>query len=254
MATGIPPRVSTPVFHTDDLDQSGDYRTLSVLAIVSLVFGLASPLCFAAPLLMAIPVFGIAISILALRRISANSTALAGHWAATAGLILCVVFIVASVSRDLVFRSLRSHQAEEFGRSWIMKVLSGNSEEAFRLSLDGMRPPATPEPGAPAPKETPYQAYLGQPTIKTITAAGADSDVRFDGTLGFELQSSRRVNVRQRFEVMPHSTKVAANSAAQPVDVILTMQRAQLPGEGRSRWLVSGLDIETPSTHAGSSQ
>ena len=44
MATGTSPTVTSPAFHANDPEQTTDYRTLSVLAIISLVFGLAAPL------------------------------------------------------------------------------------------------------------------------------------------------------------------------------------------------------------------
>src|SRR5262245_45308902 len=84
-----------PTFHTDDVEALSDYRTLSVLALVSLVIGLASPLAFAAPLALAIPIIGIAVALVALHRISRSEGLLAGRWAAITGLALSVASIVA---------------------------------------------------------------------------------------------------------------------------------------------------------------
>src|SRR5688572_8269686 len=80
-----------PAIHAEDLDQVANYRSMSGLAIVSLLLGLLAPVCFAAPVFLAIPLFGTALSLFALRRIAASEGALAGKWAATAGLALCVV-------------------------------------------------------------------------------------------------------------------------------------------------------------------
>ena len=46
MATGTSRTVSAPVFHDNDAEQTTEYRTLSVLAILSLVIGLISALAF----------------------------------------------------------------------------------------------------------------------------------------------------------------------------------------------------------------
>src|SRR6476620_3954579 len=105
----------SPVFHGDDPEQTTEYRTLSVLAIISLVMGLAAPLAVAAPFLLAIPLFGIAVSLVALRRIAVSGGVLAGRWAATLGLVLCVASAVLPISHDMIQRAIRVHQAETFG-------------------------------------------------------------------------------------------------------------------------------------------
>lgn len=234
MATGTSSRATTPAFHADDSEQTTEYRTLSVLAIISLIFGLASPLCFGAPLLMAIPLIGIAVSILALRRIAAGEGALAGRWMAVTGLILCVGLAVAPITRVYAIRLLRTHQAEEFAQRWINMVVSGHTQQAFRLTIDSARGPAPAEPGAKTPPTNPYDTFMGLPLIKALAAAGADADIRFNGTESYDRQSFPRVLVGQRYEVIPRSTK----SDAHPVDLLLTVQRAKLPAEGRARWLM----------------
>ncbi|HVT26670.1 MAG TPA: hypothetical protein VHE81_01505, partial [Lacipirellulaceae bacterium] len=144
MATGTSPTVSTPVFHADDPEQATGYRTLSVLAIISLMFGLASPLAFGGPLLKGIPLFGIAVSLLALRRIAVSGGVLAGRWIAIVGLVLCVACGIAPFSRDLVQHSIRTSQTEKFGRNWIALLTSGKAKQAFHLTIDGNRPVPKP--------------------------------------------------------------------------------------------------------------
>lgn len=245
MAIGTSSRVSTPAFHADDPDPTTEYRTLSGLAIISLVIGLVSPLCFGAPLLMAIPFFGVAVSLIALRRIAMSDGVLAGRWAAIAGLVLCAVFAIAPFSRDLVLRSMRSHQAEDFGRQWLALVLSGRTEQAFRLTVDSTRPQPPPEPGETKSKPTPYATFMALPAVKALAAAGAESDVRFDGTVGYDRPSSRQVFVRQQYEIIPHAAKSGANPSAPPIDVLLFVERTRLAPEGRSRWLVHSMELAT---------
>jgi hypothetical protein len=237
MATGTSSRVTTPAFHAGDPDDTTEYRTLSVLAIVSLIFGLASPLCFGATLLMVIPLFGILISILALQRIAASDGALAGGWAAATGLVLCVVFATAPITRTLVLRMMRTHQAEAFGRSWIELLLAGETERAFRLTIESTRPASRPEPGRPAPKESPFDMFKDQPEVKALAAAGPDATVRFEGNLAYESPSFARVLVRQKYSVIPQPTR----SGASAIDLLLTLERMKLAAEGRSRWLVYSL-------------
>ena len=117
--------MSTPAFHSDDPEQISGYRTLSVLAIVSLVFGLVSPLALAGPFLIAIPLFGIGVALLALRRIAVSGGVLAGAGRRRSGHVLCVASVFAPFSRDLTFRLIRLNEAEAFGRHWIALVTSG---------------------------------------------------------------------------------------------------------------------------------
>lgn len=231
MSTGTSSTVSAPAFHADDPEQTGDYRTLSVLAIISLVVGLAAPLALGSPLLMVIPLFGIALAILALRRIAVSGGALAGNWAAMAGLMLCVASANAPFSRDLVFRAIRLHEAKRIAQGWLEILTSGESERAFRLTIDGARPQPAPDPAAPPPKTTPYKTFLDLPEIKALKSIGANAEIRFAGTVEYEPRTYRNITVKQRFDIRPPS-------GDQEMEVVITVQRAQITGESMSRWLV----------------
>src|SRR5436305_15202732 len=104
MATSTSRTASSSVFHGDDPEQITEYRTLSVLAIISLIIGLISPVAIAAPFLLVVPFVGIAVSLLALRRIAVSGGVLAGRWAATLGLVLSLASAVVPVSHDVFQR------------------------------------------------------------------------------------------------------------------------------------------------------
>jgi hypothetical protein len=227
-----------PAFHADDVDQVAEYRTVSVLAIISLLFGLASPLCLLSRLLLIIPLLGAVISVLALRRIAASGM-LTGRGAAVTGLVLCIACGAATLSRDTVTRHLRTAQAEEFGRSWLRLVAAGDTDQAFRLTVDGARPPAPAEPGAPPPTTTPRDEFLKNELVKKISAAGPDAEIELLGTPQYAAYSSRHHVVNQRFLVSP---KGSANGAESPeaIESELKLERARFAGERGTRWLVSG--------------
>lgn len=223
----------SPAFHTGDAEQTIEYRSLSVPAVLALVLGLASPLCFGAPLLLVIPIIGIAIAVFAIVRIEASDGALAGKWAAVSGLILCSAMAMAPISRSYVLRTLRTSQARTFAEKWIHDIVSGHADEAYRLTIDAVRGPAPPAPGEKAPPD-PHQKFLELPQVKGMIAAGPEAEIKFIDTVAYDPQSFERVFVGQRFNIIPP----ASQAGAQPVDVMITVQRAQLPKEGRSRWLV----------------
>lgn len=238
-----------PAFHADDTEQVAGYRTVSALAIVSLLFGLAAPLCFAWSLLMVIPLFGAVISLVAIRRIDTSDGALAGRWAATAGLLLCVASGTAVVSRNLATRYARTRQAEVFGRDWIELLLTGDKEKAFRMTVDASRrAPPVPNPGLPTPTKTPWELFLESPVVTQLADAGADSDIQFVDTLRYEQHPIRQFIIQQKFLVVLRNT--AAATHAHPIEVLLTLQRSRLNRESQQRWLVSNFEVPPATDEA----
>jgi hypothetical protein len=234
--------VAAAAFHADDAEQVAGYRTLSALAIVSLLFGFASPLCLAWPLLMAIPLVGAVISVFASRRIDASQGALAGRWAAVAGLVLCVVSGTAAVSRDLVIRTVRTRQAEAFGREWIELLVQGDAQQAFQLSVAAnRRQPTVPEPGMPAPTKTPQELFLEEPIVSQLAAAGDDAAIEVGETSAYEPQPRRQFIIQKTFVIKPHNS--AGITHGEPFEVQLTLQRSQLAGERQPRWLVMSHEV-----------
>jgi hypothetical protein len=248
MATSTSPAASSPVFHGDDPEQTTEYRTLSVLAIISLVIGLAAPLAIAGTFLLAIPLFGIAVSLVALRRIEHSGGVLAGKWMATIGLALCVASAILPVSHEMIQRAIRIHEAETFGRNWVAMVTAGNLKEAFRSTLDATRPTAPPEQGAP-PRTPPYDTFVNQPVIKALQAAGAGADIRVRETIEFQALTYRSITIRQLYSVTPAAATAGASS--QPIEFVLTVQRGTVPRESMSRWMVASYAF--PKTGSDSS-
>src|SRR4051812_10237928 len=237
MATGTSITAATPVFHGDDPEQTTEYRTLSVMAIISLVIGLAAPLAIAGPFLLAIPFFGIAVSLVALRQIAVSGGALAGRWAATAGLVLCIASAIMPVSHDMIQRAYRVHQAENVGRDWIALVTSGELKQAFHLTLAATRSSPPPEPGAP-PAPPAYDTFAAHPVIKALQAAGPNADVRILDTVDYQATTYRNIVVRLLVAVTP-AAAAPPSAGGQPFDFVLSLQRATVPRESMSRWLIT---------------
>ena len=231
----------TPSFEAED-DEVVQYHAVSVLAIVGLLLGLASPLCFMAPLLMMVPVIGAVVSLIALRRISASEGALVGRKAAAAGLALCIAFSVAAVSRAKVTQYLRTQQAESVARQWFELVQSGQTEPAFRLTVRGASPEPPPPPGSPesAPAEDPLAHFLHDPVVEALQAAGEAAIVEPGGSVDYSAQSGGQVFVRRQFVVTPPAGVESGTS----FDVTLTLQRARVSGERDLRWLVAAHSSE----------
>jgi hypothetical protein len=240
---------SEPAFHADDVELVPDYRTLSALAIVGLLFGLASVLCLASRLFLVVPLIGAALSLVAIRRIAASEGLLAGRGAAATGLALCVAFGLAAISRDAVTRHLRTRQAREFGRQWISALLSGDTNKAFRQTVDAMRPaPAPPEPGMPEPpRANPYEEFRKHPLVHALAIVGTDAQIESLRTLRYELQARKQFVIEQQFSIAPSEAATDTDPNLRPVNAKLTLQRSSLRGERASRWLVAAYEL-SPDT------
>jgi hypothetical protein len=237
-----------PAFQAEDLDQVADYRAMSGLALVSLLFGLASPLCFTAPVFLSIPLFGTAISLVALRRIAASDGGLAGQWAAAVGLALCMVSAAAATSHAQVTRYLRTQQAQQLGYEWLHLLVSDKLPDAYQLTVDSTRPeppePPVNMPGS-SPPEPPFDRFVKNPLVEQLTSAGTEADIRLVQTLAYEPQPRRQCIVQQHFRVVPSSTEATGiPSAATTIEALLTFQCSQLPGESRLHWLVLGYRLQ----------
>lgn len=240
MEASTPPLSDDMAFHADDVEEIAGYRKLSVLAIVSLILGLASPLSFAAPLLLTIPILGTALSIIALRRIAASEGALGGQWAAAVGLALCVALGVTAVSRQQTTRFLRVRQAEQFARETLALLTAGDVENAFRRTIDGARPtPPPPTPGTPPPKKTPYEQFSEEPLVQALKSAGADAQIRLVETEDYLQQPGKQFYVRQRFRITPTSSD---KQSAEPLEVVVRLHRSRFDRHSPLRWLVAGID------------
>jgi hypothetical protein len=238
MATGTSSRPTSPAFHADDLEETTNYRSLSVLAIIGLLLGFASPLCFGAPLLMIIPIAGIVVSVLALRQIAASEGTMAGSWAAGTGLVLSVACAVAPFTRGFVLETMRVRQADEFARLWLNEMVAGKTEHAFRLTTESIRRPPAPDPGDKTPPVDPYTSFLARPEVKALTAVGAEAEIQPEPNVLYEAPTFQRVYVRQRYRITPKS----GATEAQPLVIDVSSERAKFPGDEAARWLIQSLD------------
>ncbi len=239
MATGSSNTTSSTVFHGDDYEQASDYRSLSVLAILSLVAGCIAPVAYIAPFLLVFPLVGIALALLALRQIAVSDGLLAGRWAAIIGLVLSIASVVLPFSHYLALRTMRMNEAQAFGRRWVELVTAGKMEEAFQLTIDSTRPNAPPEPGAP-PTPAPYQLFIDLPIIKELKSAGAGANIEVRETLEYKPENYRVMTIRQLYRVT-----AAAGAPSQPIDVVLTIVRGVLPRDNMSRWMISRYEPKT---------
>ncbi len=114
-------------------DELGQYQSLSTSAVVALVLGLLSVVAFAAPLLLVVPLFAVAVALWALARIKRSEGGLLGTRLAYGGLAFAIIFGVSAVARVEVRTVLLRREAKATAELWMAKVARGESEEAMGL-------------------------------------------------------------------------------------------------------------------------
>lgn len=111
-----------------DADELGQYRPVSGLAVAALLLGAASPAAFISPLLLAVPLVGAAVALIATAKIRSSHGGMTGINLARTGLVLAVLFGVASATRLVVRDSLMQRKAEVPGVAWRVNVESAESQ------------------------------------------------------------------------------------------------------------------------------
>lgn len=213
------------------------YRTLSVLAVVSLVFGVAAPLSLVASLLLVIPIFGAVVAVIALRRIATSGGLIVGRGAALIGLALCVASVGAVSGRAFMTRQLVFREASDFALQWIALLENGDAQQAFEWTVEGARPSAatSPERKPPLREEKPRPAvevFQEDPVVRALMGSGPKAAARLDRDVAIEFGSHSRWTVQQLYSVGP------ADRSQVPIQLRLTLQRWWTPAESSPRWLV----------------
>src|SRR5689334_5841351 len=109
------PRDSLPEHPDSDLIE---YRPVSGWCVAAVLLGLASILALIHPLLWSVPLAGVCVSLLALRRLDRSETKLLGRKAALVGLAFSLIYGVAApvrvVARDRWLRTRAERLGDEF--------------------------------------------------------------------------------------------------------------------------------------------
>jgi hypothetical protein len=223
-----------------------EYRALSPLAIVGLVLGLLSPVALLDPAAWCVPLLGIVISLIALRRIARDWQMLAGRGVAWTGLTLALLFAVAAPSDWLLYRYFLRREAVQFAQPWFQLLGTGQMHRAFLLTVDPRsRPPLDLSLPDLCNRSAQFcedlEAYRQEEAVKTLATLGA-SQVRFL-TVDDQTAGADRDYVRPVFEV-----RSARDPRQAPLRVTLSMERLRLRGGegwhlGRADWRILRAEI-----------
>jgi hypothetical protein len=165
----------------DDLAQ---YRALSVPAVAGLILGLLSVVALVDPLAWLVPLTGVVVSAVALRKIARAAPALTGRRAALAGLVLSVLFGTAAVADWTAYRALTRHEARQFALLWFELLAEREPKKAFQLTLSPRERHPADEGLTEFYREGPHWHrmlldYVDRPLVRTLLALGPRAVVRY---------------------------------------------------------------------------
>lgn len=121
-----------------------DRDPLNILAAVSLVFGVVSPLAMLSVLLWFVPALGLLLAALALMQLNRNPTA-RGQRLALFALVLSVAFLVAAPMQHLLRYRRIARQADAIGQQWLSLILHDELYKAYALQEPDVKRPTLDE-------------------------------------------------------------------------------------------------------------
>lgn len=129
------PETSHPKLTSARDDELIEYRPVSRLAIVGVLFGLLSPLALIDLHLLLFPLLGAVLCGAALIRIVRSGTPLLGRKAAWLGLTAALLFGTASLADFCAYRWLIRREARQFALQWFAFLAQGEPHKAHQLTL-----------------------------------------------------------------------------------------------------------------------
>jgi hypothetical protein len=212
------------------------YRTISGWAIAALVLGIFSGAAVLGPILWLIPVFGLAVSWISLRKIKNSEGQLSGGGVAVLGLLLALFFGAAGPARTITRRVWLESRAERFAQAFIDLLERDKPFAAHQLTRPAAsRKPFTvdePDPYAKDPDaKKDYDAFLKLDAVKFLLAEKKQAEAK--------LLSSDNVLGDERSDIVAVAYQLSApSSETKPFAVFLYLERTLAYGTQTEQWRI----------------
>jgi len=222
-----------------------EYRRVSVLAILALLLGLASSGALIGKVLLALPVIGLGVGLLAISKINASDSHFSGRRMARWGIFFSVLFGVAAVVHPLLFQMIVDRQGQSFARSWLELLVAGNVEQALEVVDKSAKSPmdlrnTRGKPAAGTDIEAEYlKGFRQDPIIGQLLAAGNQAQVRYLQTVSKPMSTDRQTWVTQIFSVTDrHSDGENPTDRHNPLPIRLHLQKTRTTRNHVAIWQV----------------
>jgi hypothetical protein len=232
---------------TDDprnVDELGQYSSLSTLAVAGFLLGMLSVLAFITPSLVVIPLTAMAVALLAMAKIRSSAGSQTGVWLARAGFFLAILFAVGAVSRVALRDRLSTHFAEAAAQQWLRAVSTDKMEEALEMMTPSglmklqLPPAARDAPPSPFDPMVAVDILQRDPLLRALEPAPDSSEITFQLAEGTFIASPRKTQVGCRFG--------ASGTRAENVEFQMVIERMDGP-QGASVWMVDSWSLLQPS-------
>jgi hypothetical protein len=238
--------------HPDD-QTLASYSSISRWALIALALGAASPLVLVSPLLVIVPLAGVAAAIVALRGIRASDGQLLGRWPATIGLCLAVLFAGWGFSRQWTRQDTLIEHARGFVAGWLRICQEGKLQQADQLmrSADSrINSDAGIEDFYKTNKEAgeEIKTFFAREPMKSFLAAGKQS--QFELSIAGQTRSGFSDEVVFRCDYRPRADEAPAGSSgpAAAGRFWVSVVRDNMPGSVAPEWRISSVEEAEPRT------
>lgn len=201
-----------------DVDQ---YRAVSGLAVMGLIFGLLAITCLIDPVMCVVALLGTLLNGLALWKIT-HGEGLIGRKAAVLGLTLSVLFATAVPAEWLTHRWLIRNQARQFASIWFEHLRQQQPEEAYLLSKHAK--------WRGSPDEEGFETYKARPVVEKLLSLGQQAEVSYCRTES-QQRGSDRDFVRQLYTVT-----WGQSAAKKTLSIVLEMERSPYRETNLAYW------------------
>lgn len=216
------------------------YRSVSVPAIVGFLLGVASPVVFVSRLMVVVPLFGAAVSLVALAKISSRPAQVVGRWLAVVGLSLSIGVLSAALTRTWVAETRMAQQAEPVARQFLTHLAENEPQLAFELTTQAkLAAPTSGDTEGEEDADTPLSTFLDRPLVEELAHVGEGATVRLVKTEAAERISKRQAFVAQQFAL----THAGSEGNASSIRVKVTLlQQGRRVDRTVPAWRVANFD------------
>jgi hypothetical protein len=222
-------------------DELGDYQAISTLAVASLLVGGASATALVGVPLWIVPLVGILLSCLALRRIDRSAGTLVGRPLALAGLGLAVCFGTAALVSHFNAQHLLGRKARQAASQWLEALAHDEPRVAHQWTL---APPSRAKSSDPEELRRFYDddekrrdglaRFVAQPLIASLLRLGTGADA--------ELESTKIDRIDEKLSFVSLVYRVKYDDHGQPAQfsIELTLEQRSLPARSQPGWSMRG--------------
>lgn len=231
------------------VEESTEYRALSLLALVALVLGLLSPVCWAAPFLLIVPAAAVAAALVALAGIQRAEGRLTGAALARVGMTIALISAAAAVVRGPVRAALIERQLLPLAQEFVDRIADGRWDGALDLMTEGGLYSFSPQPapGSPQPSEEEARATAAaefrKHDVGILLSSGGPWRLRRIGPRVQPIDERTTVRVTATFELLPD------DGAGKPADSLLQLEflrAAQYEATG-APWRIARWSLVEPA-------